>query len=381
MSCWAIVAAAGSGTRMGGDTVKTLQILDGREVICHSVERLGRVSDGVILCAREEDIPAYREAMERAGLRVDRYVLGGLTRRDSVRNALNVLPDECDVVLVHDGARPLASDALIERVKKSAIKHGSGVPALPITDTVKRVNVQGLGVETLQRSVLRVVQTPQGFQRKLLVSAHREVIGPASDDASLLEQLDIPVHLVEGEVDNIKLTMPGDLERAEMLLANQRQPRVGLGYDVHRLVAGRPLVLGGVTIPYEKGLLGHSDADVATHALIDALLGAAALGDIGQHYPDTDERWRGADSIKLLGDTVRTLGLKGFVPYNADITIAAQRPKLLPHVQQMRHNLAQAMGLTDDRVSVKATTTEELGFEGQGEGISARAVVLIRADG
>ncbi|NLD34256.1 MAG: 2-C-methyl-D-erythritol 2,4-cyclodiphosphate synthase [Clostridiales bacterium] len=379
MSCWAIIAAAGSGSRMGGDTVKTLQKLQGRAVICYSVERLGRACDGVMLCAREEDIPAYRQAVEEAGLRVDRYVLGGLTRRDSVRNALNSLPEDCDLVLVHDGARPLVSDALIERVKHSAAKYGSGVPALPVTDTVKRVNVQGLGVETLQRSVLRTVQTPQGFHRKLLVNAHREVIGPASDDASLVEQLDIPVHLVEGDMDNIKLTLPGDLERAEALLEGRRQPRVGLGFDVHRLVQGRLLVLGGVNIPHEKGLLGHSDADVATHALIDALLGAAALGDIGQHYPDTDERWRGADSVELLRDTVRTLGEKGFHPYNADITIAAQAPRLLPHVPQMRANLARAMGLPPDRVSVKATTTEELGFEGRGEGISARAVALIRA--
>ena len=377
MSCYAIIAAGGSGSRMGGSTVKTLQTLAGRPVICRSAAPFAPLCDGLVIAAREGDIPLIREAMEREGIPVYAYVSGGIDRSGSVQNALRALPDDCDLVLVQDGARPLVKEELIRAVIESTELHGSGVPALALTDTVKRVDARGRACETLDRGLLRGVQTPQGFRRELLERAYRERRGPATDDASLVEALGMPVCLVEGDRDNIKLTLPGDLERAEAILLAEQFPRVGLGYDVHRLAEGRRLILCGVDIPFELGLLGHSDADVAAHALTDALLGACAMGDIGAHFPDTDERFRGADSIGLLKEAVRRMAKHGFVPYNCDITIAAQRPRLLPYIPLMRDNLAQALGIPIDRVSVKATTTEGLGFEGRGEGMSAQAVAMV----
>ena len=377
MSCYAIIAAGGSGSRMGGVTVKTLQTLAGRPVICRSASPFARLCDGLVVAAREGDIPLIRAAMEREQIPVYAYVAGGKDRSGSVQSALRALPDDCDMVLVQDGARPMVKEELIQDVIASAARYGSGVPALPLTDTVKRVDAEGRACETLDRGMLRRVQTPQGFRRELIEQAYKERRGPATDDASLVEALGIPVYLVEGDEENIKLTLPGDLERAEAVLLAERFPRAGLGYDVHRLAEGRQLILCGVDIPYELGLLGHSDADVAAHALTDALLGACAMGDIGAHFPDTDERFRGADSIGLLKETLRRMAEQGFVPYNCDITIAAQRPKLLPYIPRMRENLAQALGIPLDRVSVKATTTEGLGFEGRGEGMSAQAVASV----
>ncbi|MHC1786996.1 MAG: 2-C-methyl-D-erythritol 4-phosphate cytidylyltransferase [Christensenellales bacterium] len=378
MSTWAIIAAAGSGTRMGGDKVKTLQLLCGRAVINYSVEKLRAVCQGIIIAAREQDIPAFREALALDKLAADVYVVGGRERRESVERALLTLPDDCDLVLVHDGARPLVSQALIQRVLESARLLGSGVPALPILDTVKRIDERGRSVETLNRDTLRFVQTPQGFSRVILEAAYAEGVGPATDDASLVEQLGLPVHLVAGEKSNFKLTLPGDLGRAQEVLRGTALPRVGTGFDVHRLVAGRRLILCGVDLPYEKGLLGHSDADVATHALIDALLGAAGMNDIGSQFPDSDPAFEGISSLILLEKTRDLLASRGYVCCNADLVIAAQAPKLAPHIPRMRAALAQALQVEEDLVSVKATTTEGLGFEGRGEGISARAAVLIR---
>ena len=219
MSVWAIIAAAGSGSRMGGDKVKTLQILGGRACICYSVERLRPHVDGIIIAARQADILSYKEALSLHGLSADAYVLGGQNRKDSVRSALKALPEDCDLVLVHDGARPLLSQALIERVLESARRFGSGVPALPITDTVKRINMDGQSVDSLERQPLRTVQTPQAFHRTLIQSAYDEVDGMAPDDASLVEQLGVPVHLVPGEVNNIKLTCRGPGAAEEILRA------------------------------------------------------------------------------------------------------------------------------------------------------------------
>ena len=379
MSVWAVIAAAGSGSRMGGDKVKTLQPLLGRAVISYSVEALRQACRGIVIAARKEDIPAFEQALAQDGLKADAYVAGGSERRHSVENALRALPPDCDIVLVHDGARPLCSLALIRRVIDSARLHGSGVPALPIVDTVKLVDAQGRAVETLDRGSLRQVQTPQGFSRELLERAYSQVKTAATDDASLVEALGEKVYLVTGEADNIKLTLPGDMERAHIILRGAQPPRVGFGYDVHRLVAGRTLILGGVTVPYDKGLLGHSDADVATHALIDALLGAAGLLDIGCQFPDSDARYKGISSLELLKNTCMLLSNAGFMAYNVDITIAAQAPKLAPYVPQMRGRLADCLQIPEGRVSLKATTTEGLGFEGEGLGISARAVALVQA--
>lgn len=377
MSCFVILAAGGSGSRMGGDVVKTLLPLAGRPVLCRSAAAFLGLCEGLIVAARKEDIPAFDSALRQEGIPVYAFAEAGADRSGSVENALRLLPEDCETVLVHDGARPLVSPALIARVKESALRYGTGVPALPLTDTVKRVDGQGRAVETPDRAALRAVQTPQGFSRELLARAYARRRGGATDDASLVEALGLPVQLVEGERSNIKITLPGDLERAEAMLLPNGCPRVGTGYDVHRLAEGRRLILCGVEIPYERGLLGHSDADVAAHALTDALLGACAMGDIGSHFPDSDGRYRGADSIGLLREAVRRMARHGFEPLSCDLTIVAQRPRLSPYIPLMRERLAGALGLEMECVSVKATTTEGLGFEGRGEGISAQAVASV----
>ena len=377
MSCFAIIAAGGTGTRMGGDKVKTLQELAGEAVVCHSVRKFSKFCDGIILVTKPEDKEIFEQALEGSKLSVTAFAKAGAQRRDSVHNALQLLPPECDIVLVHDAARPLVSEGLIKQVIQAAKCFGSAVPALPLLDTVKLINDQGQSVQTLERHRLRSVQTPQGFERSLLDLAYHEVKGSVTDDASLVEALGVPVHLVPGERDNMKLTLPGDLERAQEMMRGMQDIRVGLGYDVHRLAEGRSLILFGVNIPYVLGLLGHSDADVAAHALTDALLGACALGDIGMHFPDTQAQFKGADSMELLRESINILEKAGYSPRQVDITIVAQQPKLAGYIPQMRENLADTLKLPLDHISVKATTTEKLGFEGRGEGISAQAVATV----
>lgn len=378
MSVWAIVAAAGSGTRMGASHNKTLLPVAGVPAVCRAIASLRQVCDGIVVVVKADEQPSFVDALAASGLTADAFAEGGETRQQSVQNALALLPEDCDVVLVHDGARPLLTPLLVRRVAEAAAQHASAIPSLAVTDTVKRV-AQGQPGITLDRQFLRTVQTPQGFKTADLLKAYRLAGDNVfTDDAAVLEHAGFQVHFVEGERRNIKLTTMEDLALAETLLGGTGV-RCGIGYDVHRMVEDRPLVLCGVQVPFERGLLGHSDADVGVHAVTDALLGAAALGDIGTHFPDTDARYKSADSIGLLRETVRILAEYGFVPSNVDVTIVAQRPRLAPFVDAMRANLAQTCGLPVQCVSVKAKTTEGLGFEGRGEGISAQAVAAIRA--
>ena len=378
MMVWAVIAAAGAGARMGAEMNKTLLPLGGVPAISYSVRTLKAVCDGVVLAVREEEQPLFEAALREQGLSVDLYAPGGDTRQDTVQNALAHLPEACGIVLVHDGARPLASQALIRRVIGSARTLGSGVPALPLFDTIKHLAPDGRSGGTAPRDSLRAVQTPQGFQKRLLLQAyatgrHSE----ATDEAALCEKAGIPVYFVEGERRNIKLTVPEDRALAELYVRGLGEVRCGFGYDAHRLVEGRSLVLCGVTVPHEKGLLGHSDADAGLHALIDALLGAAALGDIGAHFPDSDERWRGACSADLLRRTVAILAEAGFSPRGCDITLVLQRPRLAPYMGAMRGHVAGALGLCESHISIKAKTTEGMGFEGAGEGVSAYASATV----
>ena len=274
------------------------------------------------------------------------------------------------------------SAALIERVIQSVREFGTGIPGIPATSTYKTADASGFITGTPDRSVLYEIQTPQGFQAKTILTASLKAAEDGidcTDDAGVLEYYQIPVKLVPGESTNLKLTRQEDLRRAAQILEGDASSvRVGMGYDVHRLVSGRKLILCGVDVPHDLGLLGHSDADVALHALMDAMLGACALGDIGKHFPDTDERYRGISSLLLLKETKQVLHSNGFAVHNADITIAAQQPKLLPYIEQMRANIAEALDLSLSDVSVKATTTEKLGFEGRMEGISAYAVCTVK---
>ena len=375
MSIWAILLSGGSGTRMGAEINKTLSPLAGECALCRALRTLRRHCDGVALVIRPQDETAVRAALRQSSLAVEAIAYGGSDRQASVYNGLKVLPADCDIVLVHDGARPLVDDQTVENVIESVQKYGSGVASTHVTDTLKQVDDSEVATFTPDRATLRAVQTPQGFSYSLLMRAHREVSERCTDDAALVSHLGVPVHLCAGSPRNIKLTTQEDLIVANAFLGTC--PRVGHGYDAHRLVEGRALILGGVDIPYEKGLLGHSDADVLLHAVMDALLGAAALGDIGQHFPDRDPQYKGISSLLLLKETARILNQAGFSVQNIDATVIAQRPKLAPHIPQMRQNIADALALDIAQVSVKATTTEGMGFEGEGLGISAHAVALI----
>lgn len=372
MRVWGIIVAAGSGQRMGAKDSKTLLRVGGMPAVRRAAQTLLTSCERLAVVIRPQEQPLFEQALE--GLPV-LFAPGGDTRRQSVENGLALLPEDCDIVLVHDGARPLLTQRLVEDIVLSADLHGAAVPAVKVTDTVKK-GLDGFITGTVDREQLYTVQTPQGFQTALLRRAYQQAPEDATDDAALVEKLGVQVALVPGGRDNIKLTEPEDVRRAEHML--EGFPRAGIGYDVHALTQGRKLILGGVDVPYEKGLLGHSDADVALHALMDALLGACALGDIGQHFPDTQQAYKDVSSLHLLGKVKEILADACFIPYNVDITIVAQKPKLAGYLPQMRQNIADALDLPPGRVSVKATTTEHLGFEGRGEGISAQAVVMVK---
>lgn len=377
---YAIILAGGSGSRMGADRNKVLLSLQNEPVITRSVKAFSSLVDGVVLVSRKDDIPAMQAAMDAADLSVT-IVAGGESRQASVWNGLLALPESCTHVLIHDGARCMVDEGTIRRCMASVEAHGTGVAAIPAIDTIKQVDADELVLSTPDRSTLRVVQTPQGFAVDLIRQAHLAAQADAflgTDDASLVERLGVPVRLTLGDRRNIKLTTPEDMKMAESFLPEDFPAlRVGQGYDVHRLVEGRDLILCGVNVPHALGLLGHSDADVALHALMDAMLGAMAMGDIGKHFPDTDERYRGISSMKLLEHVVDLLEANHARVTNCDLTIIAQKPKLLPFIPQMRDNIASALHLPVDRVNVKATTTERLSFEGREEGISAQAVCMI----
>lgn len=380
---YAIVLAGGSGSRMGAGCNKVLLELHGEPVITRAVKAFEGLVEGVVLVSRSEDITAMQAAMKSIQMPVT-IVSGGNSRQASVWNGLCALPANCTHVLIHDGARCLVDQETIRRCISSVEAYGSGVAAIPAIDTIKEVDRDEIVISTPVRAHLRSVQTPQGFTVELIRRAHEAALEQGyvgTDDASLVEHIGIPVRLTVGDRRNIKLTTPEDIKMAESFLPrNFPALRVGQGYDVHRLVEGRDLILCGVNIPHTLGLLGHSDADVALHALMDAMLGAMALGDIGKHFPDTDERYRGISSIKLLEHVVSLLNEHHARVTNCDVTIVAQKPKLLPYILQMRMNVAGVLNLPLDRVNVKATTTEHLAFEGREEGISAQAVCMIETD-
>jgi 2-C-methyl-D-erythritol 4-phosphate cytidylyltransferase/2-C-methyl-D-erythritol 2,4-cyclodiphosphate synthase len=313
-----------------------------------------------------------------------RIVAGGARRQDSVANAADAVASDTDVVLVHDAARPFVSAAAISRAIAAAVEHGAAIVGVTAVDTVKRVDRRGgtaIVVETIPRETIVLAQTPQAFRREVLeaaVAAGRRGV-EATDEAMLAEQAGHRVHVVEGDTGNVKMTTAEDLARAR---ADGDAPRggaarAGVGYDLHRLVEGRPLILGGVTIPSALGALGHSDADAAAHAVTDALLGAACLGDIGRHFPDTDPRWKGASSLELLRQCATLAREAGYAVLNVDVAIVLERPKIAPHLPAIRAGLAGALGIGLDAVSVKGKTNEGVDAVGRGEAIAAHAVALL----
>jgi 2-C-methyl-D-erythritol 4-phosphate cytidylyltransferase/2-C-methyl-D-erythritol 2,4-cyclodiphosphate synthase len=383
MNTYAIILAAGSGKRMGSDQPKQFLQLAGKPLLAHTLEKFERCAgvQGIVLVAPADSIDAVEE-ITKDFQKIRSTVAGGAERQDSVREGLKAVPDEADIIVVHDGARPLVFASEIEAAIEAAGETGAAVVGQPVSDTIKRAH-EGAVVETLDRSELWAVQTPQVFQSGVIREAHRvaEADGfVGTDDTVLAERIGKRVSLVEGSRENIKVTHPGDLERAEDIQARRSGgivQRIGMGYDVHQLVEGRKLILGGVDIPFELGLDGHSDADVLSHVVIDALLGAAGLGDIGRLFPDTDKVFKDISSLVLLERTAQALDDANFSIGNVDATVMAQRPRLAPHIAEMEANIAKSLGTSSDRISVKATTTEKLGFVGKEEGMAAQAVAII----
>ena len=372
----AIIPAAGSSRRMKSEINKQFMLIAGQPVLTRSLLSLTEFVGEILVLSRSGEEHLCRQAT--AGLPNCHVLIGGDTRQQSVYNGLRQATGE--YVLIHDGNRPLASSSMIKRVLDAAIESGAAIPAVPVVDTIKQVS-RGHVCSTLPRHQLRAVQTPQVFRRNLLIQAYEFAETnniTATDDASLVEALGHPVAVVEGERDNIKITTPDDIQRAQVILGHAEPTiRVGMGYDVHQLVQGRALILGGVTIPFELGLLGHSDADVLVHAVMDALLGAAALGDIGRHFPDTDSAWAGADSCEMLAHVGNMLESQGMRPLNIDVTVVAQKPKIAQYIPEMIINISNKLKLRQSSINIKATTTESLGFTGRGEGIAAQCICSV----
>jgi len=381
----AIIAAAGSGQRMGKGINKVFIPLLGKPVLIRSIQAFDacpQVDNLVVVVAPGEEELAEKTLAEGQMTKKWVVVTGGSERQYSVAKAIKAVPDSAGLIIIHDGARPLVEPKVIGEAVVAAGIHGAAVVAVPVKDTVKTVNSDGFIADTLDRSLLWSMQTPQVFAADLLRRAYaaaEEVGYLSTDDAALVERLGVRVKVIQGSYRNIKITTPEDLVIAEAFLGKgaELMGRFGMGYDVHRLVEGRRLVLGGVEIPFESGLEGHSDADVLLHAIKDALLGAAALGDIGRHFPDSDQRYLGISSVKLLVAVGEMLAAQGWRANNIDAVVVAEKPKLAPYIQAMNENIAAALKISTGQVNVKATTTEGLGFTGRREGIAAYAVVSI----
>jgi 2-C-methyl-D-erythritol 4-phosphate cytidylyltransferase/2-C-methyl-D-erythritol 2,4-cyclodiphosphate synthase len=387
----AIIAAAGQGRRFGSGQPKQLIKVGGRTILERSVEafaRSARVNELIVALPAGTD-SSITSALRALGKPL-RVVEGGERRQDSVANAFDAAPAHADVVVIHDAARAFVSGGLIERTIDAALETGAAIAAAPARDTIKRGTHTGEHVvvaDTIPRDEVYLAQTPQAFRRDVLAEAvelGRSGI-EATDEAMLAERAGHPVRIVESDESNLKVTTRKDLEIAEALARphsafgiGHSAFRVGIGYDLHRLVEGRPLILGGVTIPFNLGPHGHSDGDAVCHALTDAVLGAIAAGDIGRHFPDTDPRWKGADSIFMLQAAVELARDRGFVVESADLVVILEKPRLSPHITAIVERLAGALGVEPARVSVKGKTNEGVDAIGRGEAIAVHAVAVLR---
>ena len=370
-----IIAAGGKGERLGTATPKQYLKIAGRPVIVRSMEVFERMDavDYVFVVAAEPYRDHCREIFESHGLtKVEAVVTGGAERQDSVYKALqemNRLKPGVEYVLIHDAARPFISEEVVTNVLEATAEKGAAVACVAMKNSVRHLGEESS--EGVNRDEYVSVQTPQGFRKSVLIDAYEKAYDDSyygSDDAAVVERAGVQVAVVDGEYQNIKITTREDLPM---------ENRVGTGFDVHRLTEGRKLILGGVDIPWERGLDGHSDADVPVHALMDALLGAAGLGDIGKHFPDTDPAYEGASSLDLLARVKEMLAAEYYEVGNVDITVIAQEPKIRPYVDEMRANIAGVLDVDVSRVNIKGTTTERLGFPGREEGIASQAVAAI----
>ena len=381
MQTMALLMAAGRGARFGSSTAKQFLPLLGRPVLRHAAEALlreGGITAIQPVCAAGDEAEL---AAALAGLPIRPPVAGGATRQASVLAGLEALAaDPPDRVLVHDAARPVIPAGTVPALLDALAAHPGAIPALPVSDTLKRGEA-GRIVATIPREALFRAQTPQAFRFAPLLAAHRAATEEATDEAQLLEAAGLSVVLVAGHELNVKITWPEDLARVETAMLARMIPRTGTGFDVHRIAEGRPMVLCGVTVPSPFGLTGHSDADVGIHALCDAIYGALAEGDIGRWFPPSEARWKDADSARFLRHAAERIAARGGILANADVTLICEQPKITPHAGAMRERLAELLGTGTDRVSVKASTTERLGFPGRGEGIAAQAAAMLLLPG
>ena len=376
MTTAAIIVAAGRGIRAGGNLPKQWQMLAERPVVAHSIATFLDLVDQIVLVIHPDD----RASAAQLGTHLH-LVEGGATRDRSVRNALEALVGSgVTRVLIHDGARPLASCDLIRRLIEALDHHKAAAPALPVTDALWR-GQNSFVSGTQDRDALYRAQTPQAFHFDTILAAHRAHSGPAADDVAVARASGIAVAIIEGDEDNLKLTYPADFTRAARILKDHTPMdiRLGNGFDVHAFCPGDHLWLCGVKVPHSRGLLGHSDADVGMHALTDALYGALAAGDIGRYFPPSDPQWKGAASHIFLSHAMSLARARGFTLGNADITLICERPKIGPHAGAMQAELARIMDVDPTRISVKATTSEHLGFTGREEGIAAIATAALVA--
>ncbi|XOF32209.1 MAG: 2-C-methyl-D-erythritol 4-phosphate cytidylyltransferase [Candidatus Electrothrix sp. YB6] len=387
----AIIPAAGFGTRMEADIPKQFLELAGEPIILRTLRTfLAHPAIRIVMIVLPPEHLQSGKArilpfLPQSGQERVLFTAGGTTRQQSVRNGLDSLPAPVKQILVHDGARPLITAEIIDRCLTGIKEYGAVIAAVPVKDTLKEVEDAEI-IGTVDRTRLWQAQTPQGMDRGLLERAYEYADSTGfigTDEASLLEHAGVSVSVVMGSEENIKITRPDDLKIAAALLRETQKKgesmRIGHGFDAHRLVEGRKLILGGVKIPYQLGLAGHSDADVLVHALMDALLGALGQGDIGRHFPDTDEQYQGADSLQLLKKVMHLVSEENMRLSNADITVICQQPKLAPHLPAMQSNLAAACATLSESINIKATTTEKMGYIGRGEGITAHAVVLLHS--
>lgn len=384
MRVTAIIAAGGAGRRFGAPVPKQMLELDGRSILEHSVEVFAAhpAIAEIIVVLPSDSAAAPPPWLAGRAPRV-LVVAGGQRRQDSVANGFDAADAAADVLLVHDAARPFVTAEVISRVIAAAAAHGAAIAAIPVSDTVKRVErLDGdpVIIETIPRDALYLAQTPQGFARGVLrdaVALGRSGV-EATDEAALAERAGHRVHLVDGAQGNVKITTAEDLDAARGRAAGPDRCRIGVGYDLHRLVPNRRLIVGGVEVPAELGALGHSDGDVICHAVTDALLGGVSAGDIGQHFPDVDARWKDASSVELLRQMVDLVRARGFAVVNVDVVVVLERPKLGPHRSRIVRTLAGALGIEPASVSVKAKTNEGVDAVGRGEAIAAHAVALLR---
>jgi 2-C-methyl-D-erythritol 4-phosphate cytidylyltransferase/2-C-methyl-D-erythritol 2,4-cyclodiphosphate synthase len=389
MRITALIVAAGRGSRAGEGLPKQYRSIGGRPVLARTLEVFldHPQIDGVATAIHPDDLELYRSAT--AGLASAKLLppaFGGDSRQESVLNGLRALASHApDLVLVHDAARPFVTAGLIDRAIAAAVRSGAAIPGTPVTDTIKVIDEEARATATPERRLLRAVQTPQAFNFDTLLNVHLQAAEQKrfsfTDDAALIEWADLPVVVFDGDPTNIKLTHPADFDEAERRLGGASMTlisRMGTGFDVHAFGEGDHIWLGGLRVPHTRGVMAHSDGDVILHALTDALLGALADGDIGTHFPPSDPQWRGASSDRFLAYAAERVRARGGVIDHLDVTLLCEAPRLGPHREAMRARIAEIVGLRIGQVSLKATTTEKLGFTGRSEGIAAQAAATVR---